>query len=76
MYNIDNDNYLGSAKDMSGKEVQGFRVDEEIHLVYHNNTPELYSTSASITEIKSDLDKYLWTPYAAFASSLEDYTQE
>ena len=69
MYKTTNDNYLGTVTDMSHNKVYGFRVAEEIHLLHDLDHPLPFVRS--IEEIKGDMDKYLWTPYALFVSRLK-----
>ena len=63
-------NYLGSSQDMTGKKVNGFLDNGYIHIVYNLNTPEEHYSTKLLEDIEVDMDKYLWTPYATFASRI------
>jgi len=55
--------FLAITKDMSHKEVNIFRDENNIFLCYDIDTDEEYITSKDIKEIQENQDKYLWTPY-------------
>ena len=71
-YNKGDESYLGQTTDMTQKIVDGFLVDEYIHIVYNLDAKDQYSTSHSIQEIEEDIDGYMWTPYSIFVARIEN----
>ncbi len=61
-YEVENAEYLHSTEDMAHHTVDGYKVDDEIHLVYENGTVAI----AKISEIHTKTDKFLWTPFIEF----------
>lgn len=69
-YSIDNKSYLGKTQDMSHKEIHGFNIDNNIHLVHDLNKETETSQYENIDKIKNNPDAYIWTPYSDFVNLL------
>lgn len=59
--------FLGSSKDLAGHQLNAYRVLDEIHLVYENG----YTAVEKIEHVLSNLDDFLWTPYAEYVFGAE-----
>jgi hypothetical protein len=68
IYNKKDDTYLGHTEDMAHKQVEGFLIDEKIHIVYNLGEENQYSTARPLIDIERDVDKYIWSPYAILAT--------
>ena len=68
--NTTNCTYLGITKDNCGRDVDIYSDGIDIYIIYDKDTPEEYSTSASIAHVKAAPDNYLFTPYVDFLSKL------
>jgi len=67
-YDINSKNYLGSTEDMTGRTVQGFKIEKDIHIVYDINLDTEWVTTKPIEEVLKNIDDYLFTPYAVFVA--------
>ncbi len=74
-YNINSEEFLGTSTDMTGKIVNGFKIGDDIHIVYDIGSDKEWATSKPLKTIINRIDDYLFTPYASFAGEflkLED----
>ena len=64
--NIDKIEYLGETIDNSSRPVFGYKYNNNIYLVYSSieNVDEV--AHKNIEDIKSNQNKYVWTPYIEF----------
>ena len=58
--------YLGQTVDNVHRVVHVFSDTEKLYAVYYIGEPVEYTTSADITDVKSDPDKYMYTPFVEF----------
>jgi len=61
-YEVENAEYLHSTTDMAHHVVDGYKVNDEIHLVYENDVIAI----EKINKIKDNPDYYLWSPFIEF----------
>lgn len=64
--NIDNIDYLGEAIDNTGRPVIGYKYNNNIYLVYSADESIESIAHKNIEDIKSNQNKYVWTPYIEF----------
>ena len=57
----DKGEYLHSTEDMAHAKVDGYLVEDEIHLVYAHAV-----SIRKIEEVQNNLDAYMWTPFIEF----------
>jgi len=65
-YDIESEAYLGAGQDMAHHPFHAFRVDQEIHIVYHLGEQDQYVAKEDVHKVSSNPDKYLWTPFVQF----------
>jgi hypothetical protein len=66
IYNKDSPEYKGTALDNNGRRVDGFIIDENVHVVYNLGEPNQFSSYKSLHEIRQSPDLFLWAPYIYF----------
>jgi len=67
IYNKSSPEYEGYTLDNLNRHVDGFIINEEIHLVYNFGESKQSSSKRPVKDIVENPDKYLWTPYLYFA---------
>jgi len=60
--------YLGTSEDLAHHQLNAYKVNDEIHLVYESG----YAVSEKIDVIFEDMDKYMWTPYIEFINGAKN----
>ena len=71
-YDIESEGYLGAGEDAAHHPFHAFRIDQEIHIVYHLGQQNQSVSTADIHKVSSNIDDYLWTPFAQFAINHEE----
>ena len=66
-YDIESEAYLGDGEDAAHRPFHAFRIDQEIHIVYHLGQQNQHVAKADIHKVSRNIDDYLWTPFAQFA---------
>lgn len=67
-YSQDHPGYLGRGEDNAHNGFDAFEIEGEIHLVYNMGSEKEHVSRKSSSEIRGDVDKYLWTPFADFVN--------
>lgn len=62
-YSKQSSDYKGTFYDNVKRPVDGFIIDQQIHLVYNLGEFNQTSSIRTIEEIKKDENSFLWTPY-------------
>ncbi len=58
--------FLGDGFDAAHHPFSCFKIDDELHIVYHIGEENQHVVTESVHKIYTHLDKYLWTPFAQF----------
>lgn len=66
-YDLESESYLGAGEDAAHHSFHAFRIDQEIHIVYHLGQQNQHVAKADIDKVASNIDDYLWTPFAQFS---------
>jgi len=74
-YNKKQHKYLGKTNDSTDKEVDGFLIEGNVHIVYDLDKPDQFNTSRPLKELINNEDKFMWTPYAIFGSKAKNLSK-
>lgn len=58
--------FKGETEDILHRTVHIFTDDELMYAVYYKDEADEYVTSVKISDVKSNLDAYIYTPYIEF----------
>lgn len=69
MYSKTNTNYLGSVVDMAQDPVDGFYIEDTIHIIWNLGSDDERIDIKLLSDIIFNIDDYMWTPFAIFAAT-------